>query len=97
MLRNLFLVLRGLFLLIGRLDLRRRLVLRGLFFVHLLVRVHFRLDLVVLIGRLDLVIGGCLLHYSALCGGLLLQSRKLTPRQQLPQPSPYQQQRTRSW
>ena len=96
MLRNLFLVLRGLFLLIGRLDLRRRLVLRGLFFVHLLVRVHFRLDLVVLIGRLDLVIRGCLLHYSALCGGLLLQSRKLTPRQQLSQPSPYQQ-RARSW
>ena len=99
-LRNLFLVLFGLFLLIGRLDLvvllRRRLVLRGLFFVHLLVRVHFRLDLVVLIGRLDLVIRGCLLHYSALCGGLLLQSRKLTPRQQLTQPSPYQQ-RTRSW
>ena len=83
MLRNLFLVLRGLFLLIGRLDLRRRLVLRGLFFVHLLVRGHFRLDLVVLIR-------GGLLH------SLLLQSRKPPSRQQLPQPSPYQQ-RTRSW
>ena len=68
MLRNLFLVLRGLFLLIGRLDLRRRLVLRGLFFVHLLVRVHFRLDLVVRgLFRLDLVVlirGGLL--YSIL-------------------------------
>ena len=88
-------MLRG--LLIGRLDLVvllcRRLVLRGLFLVHLLVRVHFRLHLVVRgLFRLDLVvlIRGGLLH------SLLLQARKPPPRQQLPQPSPYQQ-RTRSW